>query len=226
MRPTNLNWTRGACTIFGLLLLTAAVCGWSTPARALGIGPYVDLSGGSGEFEYDSDNYDFDVDVGTAAVGLALDTAPISGTNFNYRLNIGVEAQNLEEDYDVTWKLGGLVVENVFCFALARRPNLRWWMGPLVRIGFYSGETDDYYYYPGGDRYKSEADLFEIGIGVVTGFNIKVNRNLILAPSAGIRFISASGETTETNYTAGISYDDDLSGSFSTGFINFALLFE
>lgn len=216
--------------IIGLLLLTALICIPSVPARAVGIGPYIDLAGGTGEFEWSSDYGDFDVDVGTAAVGLAIDSAPTYESNFNYRLNIGFEAQNLEDDYDVTLELKGVALENIFGFAVVRRPNLRWWVGPLIRIGYYTGDTDEYnfYDYYSGNIHtgKTEVDLFEFGIGVATGINIKVNRNLVLAPSAGVRYIGASGDGTVTDYTDHTRYDDDLNGHFSTAFINFALLFQ
>ncbi len=208
------------------MLLTAVICTIPTPARAVGIGPYIDFSGGSGTFEYDSDNYEFDVDTGTGAIGLALDTDPTGRSYFSYRLNIGYERQDLEEDYDITWKMRGLAVENVFAFAVARGPNMRWWVGPLVRFGFYSGDTDDYYYFYSGDRYKSEADLFEFGIGVATGVNIRVSRNLVLAPSAGFRFIGASGDRYRDRSQYRERFEEDLTGNFSTAFINFALLFE
>jgi hypothetical protein len=217
--------TKSPGKICGLLLLVAVVYGCPTPARAVGIGPYVDFSGGSGEFEWDRSNFEFDVDVATGAVGLAIDTAPTGRSYFNYRLNIGLEAQDLEDDSGTTMELGGLTIENVFCFTVANQPRLRWWVGPLVRLGFYSGETD-FYYDSFGDLNRTEADLFEFGIGVATGLNIRVNRNLILAPSAGFRFIGASGEGEIINYTAGTRDEEDLTGGFSTLFVNFALLFD
>jgi hypothetical protein len=225
MQPTKANWTRALENICGLLLMTAIICGCPTPARAVGIGPYVDLAGGSGEFEWDRSNIEFDVDVGTGAIGLAIDTSPTGRSNFSYRLNIGLEAQDLEDDINTTMELGGLVVENVFCFGAVNQPHLRWWIGPLVRIGFYSGETDDYFD-SNGDRGRTEADFFEFGLGVASGANIRVSRNLVLAPSIGIRFIGASGEGTVINYNTGTRDEEDLDGSFSTLFFNFALLFE
>ena len=224
MQPTKRIQIRTLGRIFGLLFLTTLLCAYPVPSRAVGIGPYVDVAGGSGTFEWDVSNSEFDVDVGTGAIGLAIDTAPTGRSGFNYRLNIGLEAQALEDDSDITMNLGGLTVENVFGFAVIQQPNLRWWLGPLVRIGYYSGETDDYYDF--GDRYKTEGDFFEFGIGVATGINVRVNRNVVLAPSAGVRFIGASGEGTIINYTTGTRETEDLTGSISTVFLNFALLFE
>jgi len=212
-------------TLCGLLLLTASVCVSPAPARAIGIGPYVDFSGGSGNFEWERSNSDFDVDAGVAAIGLAIDTAPTGKSYFSYRLNIGFEGQNLEDNSDTTMEMGGLTVENVFAFAVMNQPNLRWWVGPLLRFGYYSGETD-YYFDSYGDLNKTEADLFEYGVGVATGMNIRISRNMVLAPSVGLRFIGASGEGTVINYTIDTRDKEDLTGNYSTLFANFALLFD
>lgn len=201
----------------------------STSVAAVGIGPYVDLSSGGGELEWDYDGYDWDVNVGAAAAGFALDTAPLGPSIFNYRLNVGLEGQTLEEDdyEDNALEMGGITVENVFGFAVVRKPTLRWWIGPLVRFGFYSGETDIYYDSRIGDHVKTEADLFEFGVGAATGVNIPLgkSRQIILAPSAGIRFIGVSGEGEYTNYDAGYSYEDDISGGYTSAFVNCAVLF-
>lgn len=222
---------------FIVCLIVALVLSFSSGAVAgVGIGPYIDLAGGSGEMEWDTygdgwanlgfNTETWDVDAGSGAIGFVLDTAPTGPSVFNYRLNVGLEAQNFEDNYGIEMKVGGLVVENVFGFALVRKPNLRWWIGPLVRFGYYSGETDDYF--EGGFRKKTEADLFEFGIGAVTGVNIPVgkSKNVILAPSAGVRFIGVGGDGTVTNLDTGTSFDDDLSGGFTTAFVNFALLFD
>lgn len=210
------------------LLLVAALLLFLGSGAVAGVsmGPYVDLAGGSGEMEWDDAGGTWDVDAGSGAIGFALDTAPLGPSRFSYRLNVGLEAQTLEDDAGVEMELGGLVVENVFGFAILNKPNLRWWAGPLVRFGFYSGETDPYYDF--GDRYETEADLFEFGIGAITGLNIPVGKSkkIILAPSAGVRFIGIGGEGTVTNLDTGTSYTDDLSGGITTAFINFALLFD
>lgn len=192
---------------------------------AVAMGPYLDLSSGSGTFEWDSDNYEFDVDSSSASVGFALDSTRSEYANFNYRLNIGIEGQALDDEYDSTIEMGGIVIDNIFGFALVRERDFRWWAGPSVRIGFYSGETDEQYdsY---GDRYKTEVDLFEFGIGVATGISVRVAPHTYLAPSAGIRFIGASGTGTVKNYDRHSQYDDDLSGNTTNVFVNFALLFD
>ncbi|HSH12660.1 MAG TPA: hypothetical protein VLA15_02890 [Desulfurivibrionaceae bacterium] len=200
--------------ILTLTLICAAIL-WIPAGRAeaaLAMGPYLDLSSGDGSFEWDSDNFDFDVDSSSAAIGFALDSAPTGPANFNYRLNIGLERQDLEDEFDDTLEMGGFVVESVFGFALVHQQDFRWWAGPLVRIGFYSGETDDYYD-SNGYRSRTEADLFELGLGVATGINVRIGPHIYLAPSAGIRFIGAASEGTVKNLDLHTEYEDDLSGA-------------
>lgn len=213
--------------ILPLALLGVTLLG--TPAgraeAATAIGPYLDAANGTGTFEWDSDNFDFDVDSGSGAVGFVLDTAPAGAANFNYRLNIGLEGQNLEDENGATLEMGGVSFENIFGFALVRQRDFRWWAGPLVRIGFYSGETDDQYN-SYGDRYKTEADLFEFGVGFATGINFRIGPHAYLAPSAGVRYIGAGGEGTVKNFDLHTQEEDDLSGHLTSVFVNLSLLFD
>lgn len=217
---------RGKGRLLILALICAGILGlFAVRAEAkVAMGPYLELSGGSGTFEWDSDNHEFDVDSNGGAIGFALDTSPGYGSTFNDRLNIGLESQDLEDEYGDTLEMGGFVIENIFGFAIVRRPDFRWWAGPLVRIGFYSGETDNYYDH--GDRHKTEADLFEFGVGMATGLNLRVGPHLFIAPSAGIRFIGASGSGTVKNLDLHTQYEDDLSGNITSLFVNFSLLFD
>jgi hypothetical protein len=213
--------------VASLALLGATISGISAgrAEAALAMGPYLDVSSGTGTFEWDRDNYEFDVDSSSAAAGFTLNSPPTDRSTFNYRLNVGVEGQNLKDEYDTTMEMGGIALDNVFGFALVRQRDFRWWAGPLVRIGFYSGETDEHYdrY---GDRYKTEVDLFEFGIGVATGINLQVGPHTYLAPSAGIRYIGASGTGTVKNLDLHTQYDDDLSGNTTNIFVNFSLLYD
>lgn len=214
----------------GRIVTMALMCGGllGIPANRAGatlaMGPYLDVSSGSGSFEWDSASHDFDVDSNSAAVGFALDSGPLSQSPYTYRLNVGFEAQTLEDESGSDLEMGGIVIENVFGFALVRQRDFRWWAGPLVRIGFYSGETDDYTDY-NGDRYRTEADLFEFGVGLATGINVRIGPHIYLAPSAGIRYIGASGTGTDKNLTRHTEYEDDLTGNTTNLFVNFALLF-
>lgn len=180
----------------------------SSSAFAVGMGPFLDLSGGAGEAEWDSDYYSWDVDTRTAAVGFVLDTAPTNESTFNYRLNVGFANQVMEDDFGDELDSGGVYFENTFGFAIVKNENFRWWAGPLIRIGFYSGETDS----------NIDIDYAEVGIGAVTGWNFKTGA-AIIAPSVGIRFNGFSG-TGDFGY-----YEEDIDGNSTTAFVNVGLLF-
>ncbi|MBE9521416.1 MAG: hypothetical protein IME97_09810, partial [Proteobacteria bacterium] len=161
------------------LMLSFFLVAMTDRAEAVSMGPYVDVASGSGTLEWDFTGNEYDVDTSSVAVGFVLDTSPLGKTIFSYRLNVGLEGQELKDDYGLIRDLGGIYCENIFAFGFVKKTNLRWWGGPLVRFGFYSGETDTYVF--SGDRWKDEYDIFQFGIGFVTGVNIKAGRVLVLA---------------------------------------------
>jgi hypothetical protein len=199
-------------TVVAYLLPVLCFCMLTTNVFAVAVGPYVDLSKGSGEFEYDRASTSFDIDARSGAVGFVLDTAPTNESVFNYRLNVGVARQDIEDNFGSTLELTGLAIENVFGFALVREPGLRWWVGPLVDVGFYGGESDD-----GSIK---DVGVFELGIGAATGMNFRAGRNVIIAPSIGFRLTGADGN----GKIAGVK--EDFSAGFTTGFVNLAVLFD
>jgi hypothetical protein len=214
-----------------VLLVAGFMLASVTSGFAIGFGFYGDLGGGAGEAEWDSDSDSFDIDIGTGGGGFALDTDPISDKKFSYRMLLGYEAQILEDDDEVELDTDGLVIENVFAFSILRRPHLKLWAGPLVRFGFYSGETgwhDDGL----GQSVRTEFDdIFEFGAGGVFGANFQVARSMILAPSVGIRYVGGAGEADITErdpvtLTPLAYYKDDLTFGATMVFLNLTVLFE
>lgn len=212
-------------TFFRLLFIVGLTILPVCNSHALSMGLYLDHSSGSGSFKWDWDYYDFDVDTEASAIGFALDTAVLGGSLFNYRLNVGLEEQQLDDETGETLTLDGITVENIFGFAIMSGPDYRWWAGPLLRFGAYSGETDTHYSYSYGTYYKNEFDFVETGIGLATGVNIKVGESTILAPTLGIRSISAAGTGTTVSSSGFTIYEEDISGDYRNIFLNFALLF-
>lgn len=186
---------------------------------ATSFGGYADVSGGSGEAERDSDYNAWDIDSNAVAFGFVLDTAPTNEKTFNYRLNVGFAKQDLEDEFGIKLKSKGVYAENIFGFAFIKNETFRWWGGPLLRLGFYSGDTDTY-------GFNSEVDYVEVGIGAVTGLNFKVG-NAILAPSIGFRVNGFGGEekSTGNTYYGYRSYTEDISGNSTNIFANFAVMF-
>lgn len=192
------------------LISSVLILLWSSTSFAVGMGPFLDLSAGSGEAElddyyYDYSDYSWDTDTSTAAVGFVLDTAPTNESTFNYRLNVGIARQILEDELGDDIESNGVYVENIFGFALVQNEDFRWWVGPLIRLGLYSGESDNF-----------DIDYAEFGIGAVTGWNFRAGA-AIIAPSVGFRINGFAGDY---GY-----YEEDISGHTSTAFANVALLF-
>ena len=198
---------------------------WSPNCFAIGFGAFIDASGGSGDMEWETDYYSWDVDSRAGAVGFVLDTSPTKERIFNYRLNVGFARQELKDDYDVTMKSNGVYAENIFGFAFIREENFRWWAGPLVRIGYYSGDSGTVQQWP-DTTIKTDVDYAEFGLGAVTGLNFKAG-NTILSPSVGVRFIGFAGEgkTITRNNFGSFSQTEDFEGNTSNIFANFAVLF-
>lgn len=189
-------------------------------AFAARFGAYLDFSAGSGEAEWDSDSDSFDLDTSAFSGGFIFDTNPLGEKVFSYRMNLGLSRSILEDENNVDAELVGLYLENIFAFGLVRSDTFRWWLGPLLRIGFHSGETDTVY--TGNDSYEIEYNLVEFGVGVATGLNIKSGA-VILSPSLGIRFKGTAGEGKYKSN--GYTEKEDVEGSATEVFLNFAVLF-
>lgn len=132
--------------------------------------------------------------------------------------------QEIKDQDDAKKKSYGIYAENIFGFAFIKNEKFRWWGGPLIRIGYYSGDT--YSSRTGTTTIKTELDYAEFGVGAVTGLNFKVD-NVILSPSIGVRRSSWAGEgttTTKTTYSNS-TYKEDITGNATNFFANFAVLF-
>lgn len=211
--------------VFGLVVLSFISSLWCSNALAVGFGVFVDLSSGSGDAEWDTDTVSWDVDTSAAAIGFVLDTAPTNERTFNYRLNAGLAGQDLEDDDGTTVESVGIYAENIFGFALVKNERVRWWLGPLVRVGIYSGETDTFIF--NGDSIQTDIDYAEFGIGAVTGLNFNINDKVVLSPSIGFRHCGFAGTGTTNEVIGGtrFSTEEDISGTTTSVFANFAVLF-
>jgi hypothetical protein len=171
-------------------------------------GVFLEGSSGSGEFDPDY-GAEFDIDTETRSFGFVLDTATTDESGFNYRLNVGYSALTLEFGPGEEFDSKGIYADNIFGFALMKSETFRWWLGPSVIVGYYSG--DDSY----GDY-----SFFEFGVGIVSGMNFKLG-SVILAPSIGVRWNGYAGIFEEE----GTSYEEDFTFNSTVGFLNLALLF-
>jgi len=203
-----------------LLICFFSICMLTTTAFAVDFGFYINYSLCTGDdIEYEGQrswkNKKFDTDVLNYGVGFILDTAPASKRLFNYRLKVGYS--RLKHDFSIyesgrnygnyntysyegTYAYNGIAVDNIFGFAVIRKPGFRWWIGPAVNCGYYIGDSVGTvtqgvrsYNNQGSitrSDFKDSGDLFTFGIGGITGMNFKItNTDIIVSPSIGLRYV-------------------------------------
>lgn len=205
-----------AVALFILLL-------WSPDSFAVGVGFSFDGSLGSGE--NDSGWESIDLDSKSAGFGFVLDTSPMNESVFNYRLNIGYGHHELEQDDGFDYDSNGIYIENIFGFAMVRNENFRWWAGPLVRAGYYEGDSNTREVGP-SVTLKNDVEYGEFGMGAVTGMNFK-SGGVIVSPSLGFRVSAFAGdnEWKRRDSSGTWSESDDFEATTTTVFANIALLF-
>jgi hypothetical protein len=179
----------------------------------VGLGFYLEAESGSGELEYDDASWDFDVDAKLFGGGFVLDTGIADQRVFNYRLNLGLTALDIEDDFGTTAELRGVTIDNTFGWSIVRNPKFRLWLGPQIRLGIYTGDVED----------VEDIDGVTFAMGPVLGANFNVSDRVALAVTGGIRFKGFAGQS-EYDDPYG-SYSDDLTGTTTSGFINFGVLF-
>jgi hypothetical protein len=148
-------------------------------AHAMGFGAYFDYGRGWGSFDsvcgtsgcitnssgrpWDRDQY---------GVGFLLDTNASKDTLFNYRLNVGYQRTNeVDRPTGQQLNLNGLMIRNTFGFGLVRTERMRFFLGPVIRLGFQFPDTG-----------SSGVDVFDFdaGVGVALGLNFHVGDSLSL----------------------------------------------
>jgi hypothetical protein len=208
-----------ACTV---LLLS----GLGSPVLAAGLGFYAEGSGGSGTFTYDTwdeeNEESFDMDVSAAGAGFLVDTNPYGGKTFSYRLGLGYERLTWTDDGgagtgDVD--LDAIVMNNGFNFAVARGKRFRVWLGPQLRLGYFSGETDQDMSRGGRQGEKQTAWAAGIGLGIGVGGQVLLSNSFGLGLEVGARYMGYAGRTE--------LYDesDDFTARHASGYLNLSFLF-
>lgn len=175
------------------------------------VGVAIELGGGSGSFDENEIFGDVDVDSSYANISFVYDSNPYADNgNFSYRLNIGLEGHDYEDEVNESLETGALVFDNTFAFTVAKSATANFWLGPQVRIGFMSGETET-------DPIEFTGAMF--GLGVALGTNIKTSDNMGVSFSAGLRSTGLGGESSWRNL------EDDYEGHVGEGYVNVAWLF-
>ena len=197
------------------VLLTVLL--FASNSFAAGYGLYIDYGSGSGEAEFDASGSDeFDIDTDFYGIGFQLETSPLTKNKvFSYRLQVGYEARDIEDDENTTIELDGLVINNTFAFGGNTSERVRIWGGPQVLIGFYDGETDDDFF---GDEISFTGAGF--GLGAAGGINFGLGSGkTILTTTIGVRVFGFAGETEWYDE------DEDLEGATTEFFFSVGILF-
>ena len=206
------------------LLVGFLVAAMSGNAVAAGLGFFGTLEAGTGEdWELEApngpSNDDYEADTGRFGIGFVFDTAVAKDKLFNYRLNAALVGLNVDLEHDYFLSEGdadlvGLVFDNTFGFGVLRRESVRLWIGPRVRVGFYTGDTDDFT--TSGDNDVTAA---EFGVGGVFGANFHVSPTVSLGVETGFMISGYAGEI-ETAFG-----DWDIEGGTGSLFLNGVVLF-
>ncbi len=193
----------------GIVVVAALLFCSAGQVMAVGFGAYLEGARGDGEFQFDY-SPEFDVDAETRAFGFVLDTDLTDRGVFNYRLNVGYEALDLDDNTGDTLELEGLVVANTFGFGIIRKPDFRWWLGPQIRVGLYNGEAQS--------DSLTDYDLVSFGYGAVTGINVMAG-NTCVSTSLGVLTTVYAGETD------GPGFNENFDADVTTVFVNLSVLF-
>lgn len=194
-------------------------------ARAVGIGGYGYGSYGAGhhnygELSYLSSQNDSTEKLYTTIVaggGLIIDTNCARDELFSYRFTIG-GAGSFSTALAGLEKTTRVILSNTFCFGLVRTGSMRFWIGPQLGAGTFSGRFDrkkkDYLYtqYLNGiPYYNTSYPLTQTGIrysllGIIPGLALGVNFNfeepVTLALECGVRYHVYFGIKSATGLVA------------------------
>lgn len=185
-------------------------------ASAAGIGFYLEGGSGSGEMTVEDwwtgNDYDTDIDMSHGGIGFMLDTAPSGSSVFNYRFNVGFESTTLSPDIGEDADVTGIVMMHDFGFAIVKTSKVRFWAGPEVKLGYYTGETE---------TNEDDLKIALFGIGPVAGVNIGLSSSVSLAFKLGIIYEAFGGEG-ESSFSGNMY---DISGHATVAIINAGLLF-
>jgi hypothetical protein len=201
-----------------ILIITAiGMLAFSDSTRAGGFGFYVQAGGGNAEWEADDlrGDFDFETDAGHAGLGVVYDSNVSRNTLFNYRASLGYES--VVHDPDNGWddiKLNSYVLDQDFGFGLYRTTDMRFWIGPELRISYSQGSPED--------DDDLEFKLWGFGVGPVAGINFHMSRKVSLCLKAGLLAISYAGELEDDRDRIN---DETYVMSQGYAFFNFSLLF-
>lgn len=165
---------------------------------AIGLGIYVTYGQGNSIFNFENNvNYinssvDYNASYKIYGLGGVFDTKIAKKGIFNYRLNLGYEYCSYEAEAPIFQEMvsnlpaksiGFLrgIVDNTFGLAIISNQDLRFWIGPTIRLIYQQSLSTDNYL------------DFGIGLGGIIGVNWHTNRNISICGELGYRSVSNMG---------------------------------
>lgn len=200
--------------MFVLLVLFLSAM-WIDSAGAVGIGLQIPIGGGSRTYKSveADDDWSHTGDYKQAGIiGFALDTRMARRGFFNYRLGLGYERINYNPEAEEDHFHSVYYLDNTFGFGIVKTRFLRLWMGPQIRLAYFSFK-ENYSGTYGSSEYKENG--FGIGIGPVIGANFNFGSVVSICLDLGYRFSTHGGtgkatwdyngitESAETDFTLG-----------------------
>lgn len=213
------------------LTLPLALCANTGDSSALGLGIYGGSLFGTADWKTDTfgivdpngtSTFDIDADgdLDGFRAGIVLDTAPKQHKIFNYRLNLGASKfdadwENIELDgtstnLTATAEMTGGSMDHTFGFGVVRTDMVRLWLGPSIRLGYYTGELED----------ELDIKMLEFGVAPVVGLNLNFGSLVTIGGTVGYLFSGFAGIIDDQT-----GDDVDLTGTASTAFVNGVLMF-
>jgi len=201
------------------ILVVLLVIGFmGSESMGIGLGGYFETGSGSGNWTRENENgveTEFETDDNGSGFGFVLDTAVAKNRVFNYRLELGYERKNYEDEAGAILEMDNFVVVNDFGFGVVRTPKLRFWLGPELKIASGSGNVDT------DEDEVVDYDLVNVGIGPVVGLNFHIGKLVTLGFKSGLLFESFIGQAKHEITREEIDY----TGDDTYFYINFALIF-
>ena len=196
------------------LMLAAALLFAANGAHALGLGGYAEFGGGKADIDskmsgYPTQNMKPDVK-SNWGVGFSLDTAPMTTDLFSYRLDVGYEA--FDYDDNGTTSFAGVSADNTFAFTIMSNADVRVWAGPTLKLGYYK-DTEG--------KSQPDIELFTFGAGAALGANFPVGSNIIIAPVLGARYNGVAGTASDSSWPK----DATISGTSTAYYIKLNVLY-
>lgn len=111
----------------------------ASQAQAASYGFYFEGAGGIGNMDFESMNAT-DTDVETFGFGFMADTNATGKKALGLRFEAGLESMDIDLDTGSTLDLDGVAVQAALEIPFKKSGVVRWWFGPLVRLGIYNGD--------------------------------------------------------------------------------------